>query len=209
MAFKRNYRPDTWLLFRVIELLKLYHDIGICETVLRTTAQITGEHWYEFAELGLECVAPVTWEDELFYVDQTQSWVTAQELDQLCLESDNYPTRLIYFTSPEMQEYTHLCRLYERREGIRPEDNPFEHRVRRHAQLHCGYVINAWLGFSDDVIALVTEISPEDYFDPVELITNIYNILMFYPDHLWELRLAILSGLVSFDLALPAPKGVD
>ena len=207
MSFKRNYRPDTGLLFRVIELLKLYHDIGIYEAVVRTTTQITEEQWYEFVELGLEYVAPVTWEDELFFVDQTQSWVTAQELDQLGLESDNYPTRLIYFTSPEMQEYTHLCRLYERREGIGPKDNPFEHRVRRHARLHCGYVLNAWLGFADDAIALVTEISPEDYFDPISLITNIYNMLLFYTEHLWELRVAILSGPVSFDLALPAPRG--
>jgi hypothetical protein len=189
----------------LLEMLKYYHDIGIYGNVVRNAKEISEDDYFEFAEYGLEFVAPDFAFEEISF-DDNHDPVSEDEPESTY--SDHVHS-LYRFGSPEMREYYRLCRLYEHREHISPEENPFV----RKADAHCSVCANAipgylWIGFDDvHTRELQVEICPDECFVSIDLIEAVHNILEYYGEHVSDIRLELGKGPPVFLPALPAPKG--
>jgi MoaA/NifB/PqqE/SkfB family radical SAM enzyme len=178
---------DYEFLIHVLRALKLFHDIGIYSVVTSGMQSVNIDDFYELADLGIECVAPLFQREDVA-MDAEETPITDEELAQ-AVEEDQYcdgHCHIVYrFSSPEMMEYYRLCRLYEHREGLEPKDNPFVKEADRHfsgwAMSVSGYL---WIGFDSDIhtTQLVTESCTDQDYDRMDLITAIHKTLQFYKE---------------------------
>jgi hypothetical protein len=199
-------RPDFSGILYLLEMLRYFHAIGIYDAVVRDTEEITANDHFEFADLGLELAAP-DFRFEEVPLDDDHEPLAENETEMECCGH----WHLLYrFGSPEMREYYRLCRLYEHRESIEPEENPF---VQKANDYYClcadavdGYI---WVGFDDDryTSALLVEICPDEYYTSLELIKAVHDMIEYYKEHLCDIRLELTNGPPVFLPALPAPKG--
>ena len=58
-------------------------------------------------------------------MDLDEDVLSGAEMDELDVNTDYHFHDVYSFSSPDMKEYYRLCRLYEHREGIEPEQNPY------------------------------------------------------------------------------------
>jgi len=209
MPYIKTRDYDT--LMYTLRMLKLFHDLGIYAVITRGMSEVDGEDFYELADLGIEHVAPVFRRDEI-PMDEQENQMTDEAYAQ-AVEQDQYYDghchTIFRFSSPEMKEYYRLCRLYEHREKLNPNENPFVREADRHytgwARSVAGYL---WIGFDSDMhtTELVTESCPENGYDQIDLIMAVHNTLQFYKDNLSRLKREISQDPFIFLPALPAPK---
>jgi hypothetical protein len=205
MPYQKS-RPDFSLELCLLQMLKYCHEIGIYEDVVRGAKEASGDDYYEFAELGLELVAPE------FKCEQIPIGDDHESLDEDGTEyAECEHWHLLYrFGSPEMREYYRLCRLYEHRESMGPEQNPFVRNADNH-YCRCASAVDGhvWIGFDDDrhTSALLVEICPDEYYASLELMEAIHDMIEYYKTHLGDIRLELTKGPPVFLPALPAPKG--
>ena len=105
-----NAKPDFSEMLCLLETLKYYHDIGIYDKIVRGVKEVREDDYYEFADRGLEFVAPY------FDFEQVPMGNDHEVLaDTETEEREEYCEHwhAVYrFSSPEMREYYLLCRLY-------------------------------------------------------------------------------------------------
>ena len=210
MAFFRNHY-DCIQLIEILWMLKTYHDAGIYDVVVRGTETITEDDYYEFSDLGLENAAPLTTRKEFIYDNESDEWIAMRNLDNFDGYEEEYPHNFYTYSSPEMREYCRLCRLYEYREGIPPEQNPYHRRAHTHAAMYMRRVGNVWIGFTDDDSGneMYVETSSEMGYDAAEVVNCIHHVMAYYRENLNALRLELLRGPWVFLPALPAAKGAQ
>ena len=198
----RNRYDDHSEILEAIDLLKFYFDIGIYDDVTSNIKKIDGFDNYELELIGLECVAPISTgytapEFHLVYKNI--------EIDDFY--EDNY---IQLFSSPEMLEYYRLCRLYEYREGVVPEDNPYVVAADRYYRdvLRCTQSYFG-AGFDDDHYTqmLLIETSPESEYEIKEIIELIHDMLTYYTEQLPKLDRDLKLGKLTFLPELPAHTG--
>jgi hypothetical protein len=204
----KNAPPDFSSMLGLLEMLKYYHDIGIYDNVVRGVKEVREDDRYEFADRGLEFVAPYFDFEQVPMGNDHEilSDAEAEEYEEYC----EHWHAMYRFSSPEMREYYRLCRLYEHRERISPEENPF---VRR-ASLHCAECARAisaylWFGFDCELHTreLLVEICPDEYCVSLELVRAVHDALAYYGKHVRKLALELKKGPPVHLPALPAPKG--
>jgi hypothetical protein len=205
MPYKKTSRDFSDSLY-LLEMLRYFHEIGIYEAVVRGTEEITFDDYYEFAELGLELAAPEFDFERVPLGDNCEPLAENEPRAEYC---EHY--HLLYrFGSSELREYYRLCRLYEHRESITPEQNPFVQKADDY-YCTCASAVNGylWMGFDDDchTSELVVEICRDEYYPTLELIEAIHDTLEYYKEHVIDIKLELLKGPPVFLPALPAPKG--
>jgi hypothetical protein len=178
----------------ILEALCRYRDWGIYDAVTRGMTELGEDDIFELYELGLDNAAPFTSRDDI-PMGGDDSVVTAEEIAQVIengekYECDHYHT-VYSFSSPEMREYYRLCRLYERREGIEPKDNPYVMSADAH-YVSVLRMINGQFaaGFDSEIhtTSLYVETCPEWQYDTMEIIWTVRKTLDYYTEHLVELQ---------------------
>jgi hypothetical protein len=201
-----NKNPDFSEMMHLLEMLKIYHDIGIYEEVVRDAEEATEDDRYEFSELGIECVAPMFRFEEVPMGGDEEPLSEDEALSGYC----DHCHSIYRFASPEMKEYHRLCRLYELRESISPEQNPFVKDAHDFCRM-CANRVEGWLwmGFDGDAHAseLAAEICQDEFYDSLGLIMAVHETLEYHKVRLDDIRLEILKGPPVCFPALPAPKG--
>jgi len=196
-----NLNEDFTYLLETLDLLKLYHDIGIYDAVTRNIFDVTAEDLYELQLIGLDCVAPIS-------INYSVAEYRREYPNRVTDDTDMYDDNYIQLSgSPEMREYYRLCRLYEYREGIEPETNPYviaaDHYYRDVLASTRSYF---GAGFDDDRYTqmLLIETSPECEYDMTEIIELIHDMLAYYAEQLPKLERDIKLGRFTFLPGLPA-----
>lgn len=211
MAYHKQ-QPHFYDLINVLHMLKRYHDIGIYDAVVREAEFISEDDYYEFAELGAEHVAPIFDFEDVPLNEMTHESLIEEECAEQDIYLDAHYHRVYSFSSPEMREYYRLCRLYEYREKIEPEANPFVRRADSY-YCQCLRMTNGYFGAGFDcekhTTKLMIEVCPDEYMIQCDLIEALHDTLEYYKEHLNALRLELLKGPPVFLPALPAPKGDD
>ena len=210
MQFRREYE----MILETLSLLKLYSDIGIYDAVVGTTERVNGDDYFEFEMTGLENIAPIfnMWQpgtqpdiyldEEFIYGDEDNEHLSDGGCDHM----------LYSFSSPEMREYYRLCRLYEHREGIEIERNPYVKEAEdcfwEYVGLTQGYF---GAGFDDDrhTKDILVEVCPENTCYYREIIELIYDTLEFYTMKVKELEREIRLGKPVWLPELPAHESGD
>ena len=199
MPFRRNRYYSFEEAVDLLRALKRYHRIGIYEEVVTDSEFLSADDQYEFVQLALEHVAPIFSTEEVsIYSDNERA-----ELD---VYQDDHLHQLYRMSSPDMQAYYGLCRMYEYQQGLTPEENPFVQEADRHyCQCLSHIYAHFWAGFDDDkyTTQLVIEICPDNYTPDSEFVEALHDILAYYTEHLPDLRVAILLGPPSYPPALP------
>ena len=186
MSDRRNY--VNFELIRCLRLVKFLYDIGIYDKAVGKISEIGEDDYYELALLGLEHVAPVFDLEELG--------------DDVCCGGH----ALYSFSDPAIPEYYRLCRLYEYKHGIAPEENPYVKDADNHLSGCVQYVSSDFgLYYNDDVHIrdIRIEVCPERPVDERELIELVYATLEYYRCGVETLRAELLSGPVVWLPALP------
>jgi len=201
-----NLNEDFSYLVDTIDLLKLFYDIGIYDDVTRQIIDVNGDDFYELQLIGLDCVAPINY---YYSVEEFRREYPNSSFADTDAYDDN---NIQLFSSPEMLEYYRLCRLYEYREGIEPENNPyviaadkFFKDIFRYTRTYFG------ADFDDNRYTrmLFIETCPECEYDMVEIIELIHDMLTYYTEQLPNLATDIRLGRFTFLPELPAHKGGD
>ena len=200
------YQVNYEMLLGMLRILKLFHSIGLYESVCNYMTELTEDDYYELIQLGMENVAPIYTVDQVGMNGDEEPSIMDEEDDDY---GGHYHT-LQTFSSPEMQEYYRLCRIYEYARGIEPEDNKFV-KAAESNYINCLRSVSGHFSadFDDDrrTTKLIIETCPENWGPETDLIYCIHDTLEFYRENLGELRLEILKGSAVFLPQLPAPKG--
>jgi hypothetical protein len=180
-----------WLI-RCLHLLKFLFDIGKYDDCVSGIREICEDDYLELALRGLEHVAPV------FHVEELGE-------DVCCGGHTMY-----YFSDPAIPEYYRLCRLYEHKHGVAPEENPYVKNA-DDALISYYYGISSDFGISynDDIHVreICIETCPERPVDEWEIIELIHNTLEYYRSEVETLRAELLKGPVVWLPALPEHIG--
>ena len=190
----------------MIDLLKLYYDIGIYDAITQHVVHVSEDDFFELQLIGLEYIAPIGYrcsveEFKLLYRNTVFADTYAYDENDIQLAS-----------SPDMIEYYRLCRLYEHREGVEPEQNPYvvaaENYYKETLRATDSYF---GAGFDDDhhTTMLYIETCPDCEYSVIEIIELIHDMLMYYTRQLPKLERDIRFGKFTFLPELPAYKGGD
>ena len=209
MAYFHQTYNDYCQILDVLRLLKTYHEAGIYGEIVRTSETICEDDYYEFYDLGLEHAAPIVRQDDWYYDGRTDAWRSYDDIEDFDENEWDYPNRLFWYSSPDMQEFYRLCRQYEAREGISPAENPFLAQVIRQVYRLMRTVSQVWIGFYNEEYSaeILVEISPETGCDAAEIVDCIHKSLAYYSEHLNALRLELAKGPTVVLPALPSWKG--
>jgi|GEM_PF-3371771 len=194
---------DHSFLIEVLTLLKVCHTAGIYDTMTEYISMVDGEDFYELQLLGLECVAPICRRltPREFFLEYRNEQ----------LDDDFYENNEIWlFGSPEMLEYYRLCRLYEYREGVESEVNPYVIKADKYYDdVLIGVSSNFGVGFDDYHYTrmLLVETCYEWNFSTMEVIGIVRDMLEFYRQNLPKLDADLKLGRITFLPELPAYKG--
>jgi hypothetical protein len=184
-----------------LQMLCMFRDVGIYNAATSEIDEITEDDYFELAERGIECSAPIFIRDDV-PMGGDEYEIKDTDLNE---EIDHYHT-LYRVSSPEMKEYYRLCRLIEYRGGIQPEDNPYVKEADKH-YCDCLKMIytNLWAGFDSNrhTTELVFELCPDYETDVITLIMVIIDTLKYYPAHLGELERDLRMGKPVFLPELP------
>ena len=174
-----------------LRFLKFLNDIGIYENAVGNIERISVDDYYELALRGLEHVAPE------FYAEELGE-------DFCCGGHTAY-----HFSGPAIAEFYRLCRLYEYKHGVAPDDNP---HVRRADKALSSFYMqiggNFGIGYNDDVHIreLIIEICPEHPYDEMEIIWLVRRTLEYYRNELETLQAELQNGPAVWLPALPPHK---
>ena len=200
------YHSSYSTILEMLQLLKFFHGIGLYDSFCHITA-LTEDDYYELVQLGLENIAPIYIESQISSGDDGD--VVIEEGDD-CDDYGWHCHTLHMFSSPEMQEYYRLCRIYEYKHGLSPKENRFVTAAERH-YCNCLNCVSGNFGgsFDDDrhTTKLYIEVCPESDWAAIDLIYCIHETLEFYSENLSGLRLELLKGEPVFLMQLPSPKG--
>jgi len=175
-----------------LQLLKMFHDIGIYEGAAGDIKEITGDDYYELILRGFESVAP------------------AYEMEELGEEVCCGGHIRYHFSDPSLVEYYRLCRLYEFRQSISPEDNPY---VIKADNYYVSCLENTSGAFGSDYDderhpkEIWIETCPEREAYEHEIIELVHNVMEFYRSEVETLRAELLRRPVVWLPALPPHIG--
>lgn len=192
---------NYYVLLELLSLLKFLYSIGQYEDICRYISEISEDDYFELTLLGLEAVAPFFDRAEIGNCEDFEDG-----------EDIGHFHDLYFLSSPEMKEYYRLCRIYEYKHGIEPEDNEFVKSADNHYSWCMSRTEGQFYPFFDDDIhttALKIEICPDYYSPQPDLIYAVHETLEFYKDNLNKLRRELLQGELTFLLMLPAWRGDD
>ncbi|MDR3278145.1 MAG: hypothetical protein LBT12_05170 [Oscillospiraceae bacterium] len=192
----------------ILEILKKFHELGIYGKVTRGMTELSEGDVCELVELGMDNAAPIAQRSEVPMGGDDEPVTGEEDEDAEC---DHYH-QVFHFSSPAMKEYYRLCRLYEYREKIEPEDNPFVKEADDHYCARLRATDGQFLaGFDSDyhTTELQIETCPEWYYNSVEIIIMIHDTLAFYTENLEQLARELRRGPLVFLPALPAWKGEE
>jgi hypothetical protein len=180
-----------FFLMQCLRLLKKFHEIGIYEKAAGNIREIAEDNYYELALRGLEHVAPIYGIEELG--------------EDVCCGGHVVHS----FSDPAMPEYYRLCRLYEYKHSIAPNENPFVSKADEYF-IEC---LNQTTGdFGSDFDdpehpkALWIETCPERRACEFGLIDLVHGLMGFYRSEVESLRLELLRGPFVYLPALPEHK---
>jgi len=171
-----------------LRLLKLFHEIGIYEYAADDIEEIGEDDCYDIAMRGLENVAPL---------------YDIEELGEDCCCGGHV---LHCFSDPAMPEYYRLCRLYEHRHSITPEENPYVAKADdRYGILLC-HVGGSFASDYDDERHprwIWIETCPEHYTSEYDMITLVHGMMEFYRTESAALQAELQKGPPVWLPALP------
>jgi len=177
-----------FFLMQCLRLLKFLHDIGIYDETVGDIKKISGDDYPELVMLGLENVAPIFNMEELG--------------EEHCCGG-----HIVYhFSDPALLEYYRLCRLYEFKHSITPEENPYVIKADDFFVSCLEYTKSEFGCDYDDIKhprGIWIETCPERYAYEQELIGLVYDMMEFYQTEVEALRAELLKGPVVYLPALP------
>lgn len=196
---------DYDFIIETLKLLRFYSDIGIYDAVVGESNIINDADYYEFELAGLDHVAPIS--SKHFVGDEYEDENAPDEGEFFhsgCLHT------VYYYSSPEMIEYYRLCRLYEHREGIEPDENPYVKAADAH--YIAGFqMCDGYFGFGFDseryTHNLIIELCPENEYNARDIVAFIHSTLKYYAERLSSLERDIRLGKLVWLPELPAHKG--
>jgi hypothetical protein len=190
----------------LLKTLCFFRDVGIYNAATEGIQTLEGDDFYELLERGLDAAAPIARRDEVPMGDFDTPLPEGPEDEEIYEDCDHFHS-VLHYSSPAMQEYFRLCRLYEYREGICPKDNPF-----------VGFASDAYekairmtsgqfgASFNDDTYTteLLIETCPEWCYDPMEIIQAVVETLKFFDENLPVLARELAKSPFLFLPELPA-----
>lgn len=179
-----------YFLIQCLRLVKLFHEIGIKKTV-GDIGEITEDDYLELALRGLEHVAPDYMQEELG--------------DDVCCGGHV----MHWFSDPAVPEYYRLCRLYEFKHSITPEENPYVTAADDFYVFCLNQTSGGFNSNYDDERhprAIWIETCPERCDNEYEIIVLVHNVMEYYKATLETLRAELLRGPLVFLPALPEHK---
>lgn len=174
-----------------LRLVKMFHDIGIYEKAAGDIQEISEDDYYELALRGLEYVAPVHSVEELG--------------EDVCCGGHV----MYHFSDPALLEYYRLCRLYEYKHAITPDENPYVKKADDY-YIRCINHTDGDFGTNFDNQEHPREIwietCPERYTCEYALIELVYGVLEFYRNEVKSLQAELMKGPMVWLPALPASQ---
>jgi hypothetical protein len=160
-------------------MLKFFHDIGIYEKAAGDIESITEDDYYEIFLRGIACVAPVYEQEELG--------------EDVCCGGHI----MYHFSDPAIPEYYRLCRLYEYKHSVTPEENPYVQKADAFYSSCCDHTDGDFgAGYNDDVHIreIQIEICPERAVNEYELLLLVYDVLEYYRREAVTLKNELMRG---------------
>ncbi|MDR0863032.1 MAG: hypothetical protein LBN30_09720 [Oscillospiraceae bacterium] len=202
-----NTSSNYYALVEMLQLIRVIHDNGALDA-LRGISEVSEDDFLEIALTALENAAPICTMEEIPMTADEEP-VPDYEPGDTYIDCEHWHTKCS-FTSPEMLEYYRLCRLFEYREGIEPEDNIYVTEAEAHyvnclrrAQGHyCA-------GYDDDrhTTRLVFESCPDYDYSLPDIVWEVRDTLAYYAENVNTLARDIALGRFVYLPALPAYKG--
>jgi hypothetical protein len=176
------------MLMYSLRMVKMFHDIGIYDKAAGNIKEIDEDDYYELVLNGLANVA---------------QYYEAEELgEEHCCGGHV----VHHFSGPVIPEYYRLCRLYEFKHSIAPEENPY---VQRADDYYCWCLNNTHGDFASNFDneghprEIWAETCPEHNTCEYELIELVHDVLEFYRAEVQTLRAELRSGPTVWLPALP------
>jgi len=180
-----------YTLMQCLRLVLFFYDIGIYEEAVGDIKEITEDDYFELALRGISSVAPLYDMEELGE-------------DHCCGGHVVH-----HFSDPAIPEYYRLCRLYEYKHSITPEENPYVVEADKHYILCLNNTNGEFATNFDDEKhpkEIWVETCPERYAYEHEIIELVHEVLAFFRAKVEDLRAELLRGPVIWLPALPPHK---
>ena len=189
-----------------LHILRTFYEYGIYDDIVSCIEELDENDYCELEMSALEYIAPEYERDEI-PMDFDEIPMSAEDMADEDIYADCSHWHTVYrFSGPEMREYYRLCRLYEYREGIAPQENPYVSGAEAH---YISLLRHTSSGFAADfdsdstTTKLIFETCQDSSYESMELVTTVGEMMKYYKEHLPEITRDIMCGPPVF---LPAPK---
>ncbi len=174
-----------------LQILKLFHDIGIYEKAAGNIRKIGEEDYMELFLIGIEHVAQIYDIEELG--------------EEVCCGGHT----VYHFSDPALLEYYRLCRLYEYRESVTPQENPYVIAADRYFVSRLNSTEGNFGAYYNDNVhirEICLEVCPEHPIDEYEFLVLVYDTMEYYRREVVALQSELARGPMVMLPALPAPR---